>query len=62
MSDDIHRKRAFVANMYPGSEHWAKKVRHMSDIQVTAIYLKEQAKPRKAAPLKENKNEDDIPF
>lgn len=60
MSDDIHRKRAFVASMYPGKS-WKQKVSHMSDIQVTAIYLKEQGKPKKAAPLKENKN-DDIPF
>lgn len=61
MSDDIHRKRAFVSDMYPG-KGWKRKVKHMSDIQVTAIYLKEQAKPKKAKPEKEKENHDDIPF
>lgn len=58
----INEKRLFVSNMYPNSKHWKSKVKNMSDIQVTAIYLKEQAKPKKAAPIKENENHDDIPF
>lgn len=60
MSDDIHRKRAFVAALYPG-KHWKNKVKNMPDIQVTAIYLREQGKPKKA-PEKEINNHDDIPF
>jgi hypothetical protein len=59
MSDDIHRKRAYVSDMYP-SKRWKTKVKHMSDIQVTAIYLKEQAKGFPSKPKKENN--DDIPF
>lgn len=55
---DIQAKRAYVAAMYPGTR-WKNKVKHMSDIQVTAIYLKEQAKPK---PKKEKENHDDIPF
>lgn len=60
MSDDIHRKRAFVAAMYPG-QGWKRKVRHMSDIQVTAIYLKAKGN-HNPKPKKEKNNEDDIPF
>lgn len=55
---DIQAKRAYVAAMYPGTR-WKNKVKHMSDIQVTAIYLKEQAKDK---PKKEKENHDDIPF
>ena len=55
---DIQAKRAFVEAMYD-SPRWRNKVRHMSDIQVTAIYLKEQAKPK---PKKEKKTDDEIPF
>lgn len=46
--------------MYSG-KGWKNKVKNMSDIQVTAIYLKEKAKADKPKP-KEKKNEDDIPF
>lgn len=61
MSDDSHRKRAFVANMYPG-KGWKNKVKNMSDIQVVAIYLKAQAAADTPKPEKEKENEDDIPF
>ena len=56
---DIQAKRAYVSNMYDGPR-WKNKVKHMSDIQVIAIYLKEQAKAAEPKPKKE-KN-DDIPF
>jgi hypothetical protein len=55
----IQAKRAYVSDMYPG-KRWKNKVKHMSDIQVTAIYLKEQAKQDK--PKKETNNDDEIPF
>lgn len=54
----IQAKRAYVSDMYPG-KNWKNKVKRMSDIQITAIYLKEQAKPK---PKKENDNHDEIPF
>lgn len=58
MGDDIHRKRTFVTDMHPDTKGWENKVKHMSDIQVTAIYLKEQAKAtvfkRTSEPEKEN--------
>lgn len=60
MADDIQAKRTYVTNMYPGNKNWATKVRHMSDIQVTAIYLKEQAKANQPKPKKET--DDEIPF
>jgi hypothetical protein len=46
--------------MYPG-DRWKRKVKHMSDIQVTAIYLKEQ-KAGFPDRSKKEKNDDDIPF
>lgn len=55
---DIQAKRTYVTAMYPG-KGWKNKVKHMSDIQVTAIYLKAQANPK---PKKEKKDEDEIPF
>lgn len=55
---DIQAKRAYVAAMYSG-KGWKNRVKHMSDIQVTAIYLKEQAKDK---PKKEKDNNDEIPF
>jgi hypothetical protein len=58
----IDEKRSFVAAMYPG-KGWKRKVRHMSDIQVTAIYLRQKAKADRPQPTKKEKNEnDDIPF
>jgi hypothetical protein len=57
MSDDIHRKRAFVVDMYPGKKGWKTKVSHMSDIQVTAIYLKEKAKGPKPKPKEKPQDE-----
>lgn len=53
-------KRAFVAALYPGPG-WKKKVAQMSDSQVTAIYLREQAKPPKDDKPTKGEN-DDIPF
>lgn len=38
MSIWIDEMRDYVSNLYSGK--WKKKVRHMSDEQVTAIYLK----------------------
>ena len=55
----IEEKRAFVYNMYPG-KHWKTKVKHMPDIQITAIYLKEMSKGEQPKPAKETK--DEIPF
>lgn len=57
----IDEKRTFVSKMYPG-KGWRTKVKHMSDVQVTAIYLKEKAKANQPAPKKEKDNHDDIPF
>lgn len=57
----INEKRQFVSSMYPG-KGWKNKVKNMSDIQVTAIYLKEKAKGEKLSKPKENENHDDIPF
>lgn len=59
MSDDIHRKRAFVSDLYSGPG-WKSKVKKMSDKQVVAIYLKEQAKADTPKPKKEGG--DEIPF
>jgi|GraSoiStandDraft_4_1057263.scaffolds.fasta_scaffold63641_2 hypothetical protein len=56
----INEKRQFVSSMYPG-KGWKNKVKNMSDIQVTAIYLKEKAKGEPQKP-KEINNHDDIPF
>lgn len=56
----INEKRQFVSSMYP-SKGWKNKVKNMSDIQVTAIYLKEKAKGESQKP-KEINNHDDIPF
>ena len=58
---DIQAKRAYVASMYPGKS-WKKKVKHMSDIQVTAIYLKEQKAGFPDRSKKEKNNDDEIPF
>jgi hypothetical protein len=55
-------KRAFVADLYP-SRRWKQKVTRMSDAQVTAIYLREQAKiqsPQQDKPKEDGDN--DIPF
>lgn len=64
MSDDIHRKRAYVTDMYPGKKGWKTKVSHMSDIQVTAIYLKEKAKgtafKRTPEPAKEKPQDETL--
>jgi hypothetical protein len=54
---DIERRRAWVADMYPGPK-WKSKVKKMSDAQVTAIYLREQNKPKKD---QESDDGDDAP-
>lgn len=59
---DINEKRSYVENMYDGPR-WKNKVRHMSDIQVTAIYLKEKSKEAEGTQPKPKKETDDeIPF
>lgn len=60
MADDIQAKRAFVTNAYPKKKNWANKVKHMSDIQVTAIYLRMKAEG--VEPLPEKEFKDEIPF
>lgn len=55
----INEKRSFVSSTYP-TKSWVTKVKHMSDIQVTAIYLKMKAEGTK--PKKKEKEDDDIPF
>lgn len=61
---DIDEKRTYVTNYYGDKKkNWAIKVRHMSDIQVTAIYLrmkKDEAEGIQPEPEKEN--DDEIPF
>ena len=56
----INEKRSYVASMYP-HKGWKRKVRLMPDIQVTAIYLKEQ-KAGFPDRSKKEKKDDDIPF
>lgn len=58
---DIQAKRAYVAKMYP-TTRWKNKVKHMSDIQVTAIYLKEEKAGFPDRTKKETNNDDEIPF
>lgn len=59
---DINEKRAYVAAMYENPK-WKTKVRHMSDIQVTAIYLKKTRAALKEAQVKKEKDDnDEIPF
>lgn len=62
------QQRAFVAEI-SSKPTWKKKVRKMSDSQITAIYLREIAKhgtkPHKPKPKPEpekESGEDDIPF
>jgi hypothetical protein len=57
----MNEKRAYVASMYSG-KRWKNKVKHMSDIQVTAIYLKEQKAGFPDRSKKKEKTDDDIPF
>lgn len=57
----MNEKRSFVSSMYDGPK-WKNKVKHMSDIQVTAIYLKEKRKAQEPKPKKETEENDDIPF
>lgn len=60
MANDIEIKRAYVSDKYP-SQNWKRKVSHMSDIQVTAIYLR--MKKAEGQPPKPKKEKDDeIPF
>lgn len=61
MAEDIETKRAYVTNLYPGKKGWANKVRHMSDIQVIAIYLRSK-KAEANQPKPDKETEDDIPF
>lgn len=61
MADDIETKRAYVTDLYPGKKGWANQVRHMSDIQVIAIYLRAK-KAEATQPKPEKEKNDDIPF
>lgn len=56
---DIAAKRAFVYNMYSGPG-WHRKVEHMSDVQIVAIFLREQNK--NTTSTEENTDDEDIPF
>lgn len=51
MSTD--KERDYVASLYPG-QGWKKKVKQMSDAQVTAIYIgkkmAEEQKPKESKP------------
>lgn len=58
---DIEFKRAWVADMYPGPR-WKKKVEHMSDGQVIAIYMREHEHPHGEPKRKKESDSDDIPF
>lgn len=63
---DIAKKRAYVYDMYNG-RGWHKKVEKMSDAQIVAIYLREQAKADKAKAAAQqeaanNDGSDNIPF
>jgi hypothetical protein len=56
-------KRAFVADLYPGPG-WKTKVAKMPDEQVTAIFLREQAKAQQHTTQTKQKESggDEIPF
>ena len=60
---DIQEKRAYVENLYPGDK-WKIKVRHMPDIQVTAIYLRKKDEELRLVeqPKDERETDDEIPF
>jgi len=60
---DINEKRAYVENLYPG-DNWKIKVRHMTDIQVTAIYLRKKDEELRLVeqPKDERETDDEIPF
>lgn len=60
MSPDIGTMRAFVYQMYK-SDRWHRRVKRMRDNEITAIYLKQQAKAVKAEKKRHDKP-DDIPF
>lgn len=59
----IDEMRDFITSLYPGPK-WKKKVKKMSDAQVTAIYMREQNNPKAKKKRKRNKESgnDDIPF
>lgn len=61
---DIDEKRAYVTNYYGDKKkNWATKVRHMSDIQVTAIYLRMKTEEAEAdVQPKPKETDDEIPF
>lgn len=59
MNPPIETMRAFVKKMYDG-DRWHRRVRRMNDSQVTAIYLKQQAKIAQAE-MKKKKDQDEPP-
>lgn len=59
---DINEKRAYVTSLYKGNR-WRVKVMHMSDIQVTAIYLRKKREAAAGGPPKPDKeNPDELSF
>lgn len=56
----IEYMRNALLNLYK-SDRWARRVRHMPDGQVTAIYMKEFAEPKKPKDEKEPP-QDETPF
>lgn len=60
---DIEEKRTYVTNYYGDKKkNWATKVRHMSDIQVTAIYLRMKTEEAEGTQPEPKETDDEIPF
>lgn len=60
MTDE--QKRQYVAGMYRG-KRWQRKVKQMTDAQITAIYLREKGKPKNEEPKPPKESTDDgTPF
>lgn len=60
---DIDEKRAYVTNYYGDKKkNWTTKVRHMSDIQVTAIYLRMKNEEAEGVQPEPKETDDEIPF
>lgn len=58
---DIEQKRAWVAELYP-SESWKRKVRHMPEAQIVAIYMREQNRPSHHEPYTQESEDASPPF
>lgn len=62
----VELERQYVAALYPGPR-WKRKVAHMPDSQVLAIYFREKQKAADHAakaqePPKESSDDERIPF